>query len=200
MTWLMEHWELIGWTLGALDIVLGALPDRIVKWPGILLAVSHRLYAYGKEYPYKQGGVIRGMALVAALSLLAPALSHAADAELASGVPRQKSIRTFYVTGSSDISTSLAPVTQNTDIYELVSIGIHLSAAGGANDFTPTLDSALGAAYDLVILTQDMTSVTDLLVTYDAGEILLDTGTELDFAWTNGSSRTYGLEVKYRLK
>ena len=39
----------IGIVLGALDIILGALPDKYVKWPGATLTVAHKLHQYGKE-------------------------------------------------------------------------------------------------------------------------------------------------------
>jgi len=39
----------VGVVLGALDIVLGALPDKYVKWPGVILSVGHKLHQYGKE-------------------------------------------------------------------------------------------------------------------------------------------------------
>ena len=39
----------LGIVLGALDITLGALPDKIIKWPGLILSVGHKLHQYGKE-------------------------------------------------------------------------------------------------------------------------------------------------------
>ena len=39
----------IGVVLGALDIMLGALPDKYIKWPGIALSMGHKLHQYGKE-------------------------------------------------------------------------------------------------------------------------------------------------------
>ena len=42
--------EQIGLVLGALDIILGALPDKLsMGWPGALLSVSHKLHQYGKD-------------------------------------------------------------------------------------------------------------------------------------------------------
>jgi hypothetical protein len=79
---------------------------------------------------------------------------------------------------------------------QLHEVRLHLSAAGGAGNLTVTLDANAGAAYDTVLLTQDMTLVTDLLwqptlpIPYDKGD-------KIAIAWANGSSRTYGLEVKF---
>lgn len=95
-------------------------------------------------------------------------------------------------TGSGAVSTTVAPGVD----WRLDSIRIHLSAAGGAGDFTATLDANAGAAYDVVVLTQDMTSVTDL-VWFPDRDLIFTSGDELDLAWTNGSSRTYGIEVYY---
>ena len=46
---LTEILQTFGIILGALDIMLGALPDKFVKWPGLVLSIGHRLYEYGKE-------------------------------------------------------------------------------------------------------------------------------------------------------
>jgi len=48
MEWAFRHWIEIGTALGALDIIIGALPDKIAKYPGMILTVMHELYAYGK--------------------------------------------------------------------------------------------------------------------------------------------------------
>jgi len=82
--------------------------------------------------------------------------------------------------------------------FRLHEIRIHLSAAGAAGDLTATVDAAAGAAYDLQILKQDMTSVTDLV--WQPDQIMqFEIGDEIDFAWANGSTRTYGLTIIYDL-
>ena len=45
----LEIMEQVGIVLGALDIILGALPDKFIKWPGIALSVAHKLHQYGKD-------------------------------------------------------------------------------------------------------------------------------------------------------
>ena len=51
MEWFMglELIEQIGIVLGALDIIMGSVPDKYIKWPGIILAAAHKLHQYGKE-------------------------------------------------------------------------------------------------------------------------------------------------------
>ncbi|GAG12830.1 unnamed protein product [marine sediment metagenome] len=49
MDWIFDNLYNIGIILGALDIVFGALPDKIIKWPGIILSIGHQLHQYGKE-------------------------------------------------------------------------------------------------------------------------------------------------------
>ena len=100
-------------------------------------------------------------------------------------------------TGAAAIATTVAPSTSTVGAYELIGYKVHLSAAGGAANLTATVDDASGAAYDVVLVTQDMTSVTDLVQVFDP-PIPMDSGDEIDFAWANGSTRTYGLEVYYR--
>lgn len=103
------------------------------------------------------------------------------------------SVLTHRVTGSAAISSTLTPSTA----FELLEVRIHLSAAGGAGNLTITLDANAGAAYDVVLKTQDMTSVTDFVYqpTYP---MYFDNGDALVFAWANGSTRTYGLECKFK--
>ena len=48
MDWIFSHWAEIGQAIGMLDIICGSLPDKIAKYPGMILTVAHKLYAYGK--------------------------------------------------------------------------------------------------------------------------------------------------------
>lgn len=102
-------------------------------------------------------------------------------------------MRTQRVTGTAAVATTLAPSTA----WQLEGIRVHLSAAGGAGDLTATIDHSDGSAYDVVLLTQDMTSVVDLVWSPERPmEFLPDD--ELDIAWANGSSRTYGVELLFK--
>lgn len=49
MDWIFDNLETIGMILGALDIILGALPDKVIRWPGIVLSIGHQLHQYGKD-------------------------------------------------------------------------------------------------------------------------------------------------------
>jgi len=40
----------------------------------------------------------------------------------------------------------------------------------------------------------------DVVYTYPGGEMVFRDGDELDIAWANGSSRTYGIEIRFRVK
>ena len=122
----------------------------------------------------------------------------AGDLELVVGDPPVQSIRQLYATGAAAIDQTLQVPPQGTHSIELISVRIHLSAAGTAEDFTITQDSYLGAEYDAVLFTQDMTSVTDLYKTWQFKEAVFDNNDKLVFEWANGSSRTYGMEVLYR--
>lgn len=99
-----------------------------------------------------------------------------------------------HATGSAAISYSLAP----TNTEQILEVRIHLSAAGGAGNLTITHNSALGAAYDVNLLTQDMTAVQDLVWNPDGDFHELAPGDSFDIAWANANTRTYGLEVIYR--
>lgn len=98
-------------------------------------------------------------------------------------------------TGAVALAETLAPGVA----FELKEVRIHLSAAGTAGDFTITMDNDYGANYDVVLFTQDMTSLTSLAQTYYNKERRFKAEDELDFAWANASARTYGMEVIYKL-
>jgi hypothetical protein len=94
-------------------------------------------------------------------------------------------------TGTGAISFSADP----DHPASLVCVRLHLSAAGGAaENFTVTLNSARGAAYDCVLFSQDMTTVTDILWIPERPIPVINNDV-LDFAWTNSNGRTFGLEA-----
>jgi len=95
-------------------------------------------------------------------------------------------------TGAGNISVEVDPGRA----FALESVKLHLSAAGAANNLTVTFDAGAGAAYDTVLLTQDMTTVTDLVWQPDS-PLEFSSGDKIAIAWVNGSSRTYGLTVKW---
>ena len=96
-------------------------------------------------------------------------------------------------TGSSAIASTLAPGCA----WQLEEIRIHLSAVGGAGDFTATLDHGTGTAYDILVYTIDLTALTDH-IWHCERPMEFDALTEIDFAWANASGRTYGLEVIFK--
>ena len=105
-----------------------------------------------------------------------------------------RGIKVDRATGAVAIATTIAPGAK----WALREIRVHLSDAGGAGNLTATMDSGTALAYDSVVLTQDMTSVTDLEWQPDF-PMIFDADDEIDIAWANGSSRTYGLEVIYSI-
>ena len=94
--------------------------------------------------------------------------------------------------GSGDIASTLAPGKH----WELQEVRLHLNDLGGANDFTCTLDSGHGSAFDMVIFSVDLTSKKDYHY-LPTRPLLFRASDKLTFAWTNSSGRTYGLEVVY---
>ena len=102
------------------------------------------------------------------------------------------SVLTHRATGAVAIATTLAPGRA----FQLLEVRVHLNGAGGAGNFTAKVDAINGAAYDLNIITQDMTAVVDLIWQPDS-PLHFDSGDEIDFAWDNAGTKTYGLEVKF---
>jgi len=101
--------------------------------------------------------------------------------------------RFHRATGAVAISSTLAPGVP----WQLESISIHLSAAGGAGTLTATLDHGSGSTYDLLVMSKDMTAVIDY-IWHCERPMEFDKNTELDFAWANAGGKTYGLEVTWK--
>jgi hypothetical protein len=102
-------------------------------------------------------------------------------------------------TGAAAIAYSTANEISQAGVH-LKEIRIGLSAAGGAGNLTVTINSALGAVYDTVVDTTDMTTVTDYYYKPpEDSKLLLFPGDTIDVAWANGSTRTYGLEAVYEV-
>jgi len=99
-------------------------------------------------------------------------------------------------TGAAAIASSLTPAGP----IVLDCVKLHLSAAGGAaENFTVTINSETADVYDTVLFSQDMTTVTDIFWQPDRPIPIVNSDV-VDFAYANGNTRTYGLEVIYRLE
>ena len=95
-------------------------------------------------------------------------------------------------TGSAAIAVTLEPTSR----FLLKEVRIHLSAAGGAGDLTISLDSGINAVYDVVLMTQDMTLITDLV--YQPSKPLeFESLDKILISWANVETKTYGIEILY---
>ena len=98
-------------------------------------------------------------------------------------------------TGAAAISSTLTPVKP----IRITSVRLHLSAVGGAaENFTVIINSATAPAYDVLLFSQDMTAVQDILWIPER-PIPIVNNDLIDFAYTNTNTRTYGLEVTYEV-
>jgi len=80
--------------------------------------------------------------------------------------------------------------------FALKEVRIHLSGAGGAGNLTITVSNSRSSAYNHVLKTQDMTSVTDLVWQPD-NPMEFNEYDSIVVAWANASTRTYGLDIVY---
>ena len=97
-------------------------------------------------------------------------------------------------TGSGALSLTL-----NTGDRVLVKeLRLHLNAVGGAGSLTVTIDNGVNAVYDTILLTQDMTSVTDIHW-QPTRPIELEATDKLIVSWANAGGKTYGVELLYSL-
>lgn len=87
---------------------------------------------------------------------------------------------------------------QQNDDWKFVGFEIHLNSASATSEnLTVTIDSGLGAAWDVLVYSQDMNTVQDLLY-YPEKEIPMAAADILKFAWTNTNGELFGLKVKSR--
>lgn len=99
--------------------------------------------------------------------------------------------KNFKATGSGAMSETIT-IDKATKI---LSVSLHLSSVGATSEnFVIAVDSDEGTAYDTVLFTQDMDTVTDV---YSNTEYSLFPGSDLDFTYANTDASTWGLEVVY---
>jgi len=105
--------------------------------------------------------------------------------------------RVFRATGAAAIAETITAAIP----FFIESVRLHLSAAGGAvENFTAQIDgAAVAAVYDTVLLAQDMNAATDVLWVPEQ-PVYIALNDELDFAYNNANTRTWGLEVVYSLE
>lgn len=109
-------------------------------------------------------------------------------------------------TGAAAISESLTPSNLGNRPFKILGIRLHFdSAPSTSENFTVTLNDGNGAAYDTVLYKRDLSvgSVTDLVL--DRSDLHLDEGhmfkktDQIDIAFTNTDTNTYGLVIEYEL-
>ena len=83
---------------------------------------------------------------------------------------------------------------------KVLQINLHLNTVSATTEnLVITLDAQSGTEYDVNILTRDMNTVKDLILTKkDLDEYIMFGTDKLVFTWSNTDSRTWGLEVIYR--
>ena len=100
--------------------------------------------------------------------------------------------RVQRATGAAAIAMTIAPGVA----WQLEEIRVHLSAAGADELLTGTVDAGAGAAYDVVLISQNTNGITDY-VFRPGRPLIFNADDELDLACANTDTRTYGIEVFY---
>lgn len=100
----------------------------------------------------------------------------------------------FRGTGATAIavSTDALPLP-----YRLLTVTCKFNAAPTTSEnFTATLNAVGGAAYDTVLLSTDPSVTSATSIVYSPDEpILLMKGDQIDVAYTNTDTKTYGVEI-----
>lgn len=98
--------------------------------------------------------------------------------------------------GTETVKTALGPGVD----FQMIEARLHLSATGGAvENYTITLDSENGAAFDVVLETAAMNADADVPTLWNDKKRYFNPGDVLLFEYANTNSRTWGLEVIYRI-
>lgn len=102
-------------------------------------------------------------------------------------------------TGSAAVAVAAAPPGSNIPsakdtAWQVMGVTLHYSADPGVESLTITYNSENGSDYDVLLKTQAMSGVVDFWWEPD-NQLLIGPGDTLDIAQTNGSTRTYGIEV-----
>lgn len=85
--------------------------------------------------------------------------------------------------------------------FQMLEARLHLSDTGAAENYTITLDSEHGSAFDVVLATHAMSGETDVNDVWGIDEPrYFNSGDALIFAHTNTNARTFGLEIKYQVR
>lgn len=80
--------------------------------------------------------------------------------------------------------------------FKFLGFRLHLSAAVAQADvFKITLDADKGAAWDIVLYSNDLNSETDVEYINSNKDLPFEADDILRFAWPNADSRTFGLEI-----
>jgi len=132
------------------------------------------------------------IAVLATPNLLSAALTGFSGCKM---IDSTENIWMCKATGAAAMEKTLAPA----GVWELMDVRVTLNAAGTSDTFTATIDSKLGAGYDILLISQDFTTVTDYREIFEPDEARFQNGDEFDFQWTNTNTKTWGLEVYYKL-
>jgi len=98
--------------------------------------------------------------------------------------------------GTETAKTALKPGVD----FQMIEARLHLSAVGGAvEDYTITLDSENGTAFDVVLETAAMNADADVPTLWNEKKRCFNSGDVLLFEYLNTNNKTWGLEVIYRI-
>ena len=84
--------------------------------------------------------------------------------------------------------------------YRLVSVSCAFNAAPTTSEnFTVTLNSNAGAAYDILLYSLDPSAAsTETLLWQPDEEVLLEGGDAIDVAFANTDARNYGAQITFK--
>lgn len=104
--------------------------------------------------------------------------------------------KTLPLAKAAHPSISPSPRVKSGGEWRFAGFTLHTDGAIGAESITFVTNDGEGAAYDTVLLSVDLTGLTDKKYMIPADErVPLKDGDELDIDWANGGGDTYGIRV-----
>ena len=104
---------------------------------------------------------------------------------------RRANFVSYYNTAAGAAAETLAPGIP----FRLVHLHMECSDTTASENFTITMDNGLGAAYDAILYSTDLNGGKNLSKSWGNEEMWFHGDAELDIAYANSNSRTWGLEI-----
>jgi len=104
----------------------------------------------------------------------------------------------LFFNADNDTGAAIAETLACDGVYILEDVRLSIDDSGAVENFTVTVDSALGAIYDRTLWTQATTTGAGSWRMDPAIPVAVADGDEIDFAWANTGAVDWSITAVYR--